>query len=173
MTHSVDLFWSFRSPYSYLATPRILAMEREWDVNVNVCPVFPIAIRNPDFFDSIHPLWIPYLLNDVQRVAKFYGMTFAWPSPDPIIMNMKTKVISQEQPYIFRLTRLGVEAARRDAGLPFLIEVSEIIFSGKTEGWDQGDHLAQPVQRGIDVCEGEMGFLTGDQREVGGGHGLR
>jgi hypothetical protein len=33
MTLSIDLFWSFRSPYSYLATPRLVEMEREYDLN--------------------------------------------------------------------------------------------------------------------------------------------
>ena len=30
MTHTVDLYWSFRSPYSYLVVPRLQELEREW-----------------------------------------------------------------------------------------------------------------------------------------------
>lgn len=39
MTLAYDLFWSFRSPYSYLVTPRLLEREREFDVKVAVRPV--------------------------------------------------------------------------------------------------------------------------------------
>ena len=34
-----DVYWSFRSPYSYLATPRLVQLEQEYDVEVNVKPV--------------------------------------------------------------------------------------------------------------------------------------
>ena len=36
MTLEYDLFWSFRSPYSYLVTSRLVAMERDYDVKCNV-----------------------------------------------------------------------------------------------------------------------------------------
>jgi 2-hydroxychromene-2-carboxylate isomerase len=29
---SYDLYWSFRSPCSYLVTPRLMALQREFDV---------------------------------------------------------------------------------------------------------------------------------------------
>ena len=32
MTLAYDLFWSFRSPYSYLITHRLVALERDFDV---------------------------------------------------------------------------------------------------------------------------------------------
>jgi 2-hydroxychromene-2-carboxylate isomerase len=44
MTLTYDLFWSFRSPYSYLVTPRLLEFERDFDVPANVRPVYPIAV---------------------------------------------------------------------------------------------------------------------------------
>jgi 2-hydroxychromene-2-carboxylate isomerase len=50
VTLSFDVFWSFRSPYSYLATYKLVAIEREYDVAINVRPVYPLAIRTPDFF---------------------------------------------------------------------------------------------------------------------------
>ena len=48
MTLSFDLFWSFRSPYSYLATPRLVRLAAEYDLDVNVRPVLPIAVRAPE-----------------------------------------------------------------------------------------------------------------------------
>jgi 2-hydroxychromene-2-carboxylate isomerase len=65
MTLTYDLFWSFRSPYSYLVTPRLLEFEREYDVTTNVRPVYPIAVRIDSFFKTVNPLWRSYLLRDV------------------------------------------------------------------------------------------------------------
>jgi hypothetical protein len=59
MPLAVDVFWSFRSPYSYLATPRLVRLAAEYDVDVNVRAVLPIAVRIPGFFDTVNPLWPP------------------------------------------------------------------------------------------------------------------
>ena len=116
MTLQYDLFWSFRSPYSYLVTPRLIEFEREYDVKANVRPVYPIAIRIPGFFKQVNPMWPPYLLRDCSRIAEMLGMPFAWPSPDPIVMNIGTGEVANEQPYIHRLTRLGAAAAAAGQG---------------------------------------------------------
>ena len=34
MTLSLDVFWSFRSPWLYLATPRLVAWQEEYDLDV-------------------------------------------------------------------------------------------------------------------------------------------
>ena len=65
MTLGYDLYWSFRSPYSYLGTPRLVALEKEYDVRANVRVVYPIAVRQPDFFSNSDPLWFTYFLRDV------------------------------------------------------------------------------------------------------------
>src|SRR5690349_21813994 len=117
MTLAYDLFWSFRSPYSYLVTPRLIEFEREYDVRANVRPVYPIAVRIDGFFKNANPMWLPYLGRDVMRTAQMLGMPFAPPHPDPIVMNMQTGQVPKEQPYISRLTRLGVAAAQRSKGL--------------------------------------------------------
>ncbi|MBV1959228.1 MAG: hypothetical protein KUG53_00715 [Pseudomonadales bacterium] len=46
---NVDVFWSFRSPYSYLATPGMLDIKERYAVDVNLRVVLPIALRNPHF----------------------------------------------------------------------------------------------------------------------------
>jgi hypothetical protein len=46
---SVDLFFSFRSPYSYLALPKTLKLVAECDATVNLRPVYPLAVRGPGF----------------------------------------------------------------------------------------------------------------------------
>ena len=163
MSLSVDLFWSFRSPYSYLATPRVVVLAAKYDLTVTVRPVYPIAIRKPEFFRQVNPLWVPYLLRDVQRVGEFNGMPIKMPVPDPVVMDMKTLAISEEQPYIHRLTRLGVEAARRGAGLPFIDEVSRLLWGGEVTGWDQADHLAGAARRaGVNLVELETAVAGGE-----------
>ena len=47
MTLEYDLYWSFRSPYSYLITPRLLELEAGFDVRCHVRPVYPLAVRTP------------------------------------------------------------------------------------------------------------------------------
>ena len=47
-TH-IDLFWSFRSPYSYLATPGARRLEADFDVQIRFRPVLPLAVRDPAF----------------------------------------------------------------------------------------------------------------------------
>lgn len=45
MSGSVDVFWSFRSPYSYLVTPDLIRLREDFDVDLHLRPVLPIAVR--------------------------------------------------------------------------------------------------------------------------------
>ena len=153
MTLTADLFWSFRSPYSYLATRRYRALTKEHDLAINLRPVYPLAIREPSFFERNHPNWLRYTFTDMFRVAQFHGIPFGPPRPDPIVQNVITREISAEQPYIFRLTRLGQAAARRGQSLAFCDEVSQLIWGG-AENWHEGDHLTSAATRaGLDLAE--------------------
>jgi len=49
---SVDLYFSFRSPYSYFILPRIIELRDNYDVNINFKLVYPLAIREPHFFQG-------------------------------------------------------------------------------------------------------------------------
>ena len=151
-TH-IDLFWSFRSPYSYLATPGARRLEADFDVQIRFRPVLPLAVRDPAFFNPDNMKRGRYIALDSKRRAELLGMAYQWPQPDPIVQDMQSFKIAAEQPYIYRLTYLGVEAARRGCGLAFAFEVSHLIFGG-TRQWDQGDHLAQAAQRaGLNLAE--------------------
>ncbi|MGH7787614.1 MAG: 2-hydroxychromene-2-carboxylate isomerase [Candidatus Binatia bacterium] len=153
MMLAFDVFWSFRSPYSYLATTRLVRIAAAYDVDVRVRPVLPIAVRIPGFFQRVNPLWPPYLLRDTMRIAQFEGLAYGWPRPDPIVQDFATREVAPEQPYIFRLTRLGVDAVERGRGLPFLDEVSQIIWNGQVDGWHEGAHLAEATKRaGLDLA---------------------
>ena len=152
MAFSFDLFWSFRSPYCYLALDRILGLSRDHGVDVVVRPVYPMAVRQPDFFNKTNPLYRPYHTLDSHRVAESLGVPFRRPLPDPIRMDMETSEIAPEQPYIHRLTRLGMAATMAGRGLEFLDHVSRILWDGTVDGWDEGTHLADAMARaGLDA----------------------
>ncbi len=146
MSLSVDLYWSFRSPYCYLATSRIVALTKEFDFSVNVKPVLPIELRITGFFDKVNPLMFSYGLMDQKRIAEYYGIDLEWPDPDPIVQDLETSEVADEQPHIFRLARLGIEAARIGSGLRFIDEVSKLIWGGK-DSWNEGDALAGAAKR--------------------------
>lgn len=152
-TLRAELYWSFRSPYSYLATARYRALTEDYDLEIALRPVYPLAVREPDFFERNHPNWLRYTMQDVMRLAAFLNIPIAPPRPDPIVQDIATRRISAEQPYIFRLVRLGQAAARRGRGLAFADAVSRLIWGG-TVGWNEGDHLAHAAaEAGLDLNE--------------------
>lgn len=152
--NTVDVFWSFRSPYSYLATKRLRALPQKWEVRVRPRPVYPIAIRTPEFFSEVRPQWVPYLMRDIVRLSQFLGLPLGPLNPDPVVMNMMTREISPDQPHIGRLTRLGILAceAGDEAGWAFMDEVSTLIWSGGA--WTEGDALAEAAAlAGFDLAD--------------------
>ncbi|WP_310497979.1 DsbA family protein [Sandarakinorhabdus sp.] len=154
MSLSFDLFWSFRSPYSYLVTPRICDLVASHDVTCNVRIVYPIAVRQADFFQKVDPLWVFYLMKDTYRTADYLGLPYRWPMPDPVIMDPATRLYPAEQPHIHRLSHLGVVAAARGRGLEFIREVSHTIWSGTVDNWHEGDHMSDAAARaGLDLAE--------------------
>lgn len=139
---NVVLFWSMRSPFCYLALDRLLEIERNFKVFINVRPVWPIAIRKPDFFKTINPKYRRYHTADCTRIAEYLGIPFRRPPvPDPIIQDEVTMEVADEQPYIRTLTLLCAAAQVRDAGLPFLDRVSRLLWDGSTDNWHEGSHL--------------------------------
>jgi 2-hydroxychromene-2-carboxylate isomerase len=151
VTLSVDVFWSFRSPYSYLATPQLVALREQYDLEVVVRPVLPIAVRIEGFFKRVNPLWPPYLARDIYRLAQMQGTPVRWPRPDPIVMDIASGEVPADQPYIYRVTRMGQAAAEAGKGLAYISEVGSLIWSGSTDNWHEGDHLAKAAERaGLD-----------------------
>jgi 2-hydroxychromene-2-carboxylate isomerase len=151
MTHSIDVFWSFRSPYSWLATPALVKMQADWDLDIRVRPVLPIAVRIDGFFKRVNPLWPPYLARDVYRLGQMQGTPIRWPRPDPIVMDISTGEVQADQPYIHRITRMGQAASEAGKGLAYIAEAGRVIWGGEVEGWHEGDHLARAAERaGLD-----------------------
>ena len=129
-------------------------MAQEFDLDIQLRTVWPIAIRNPDLLFTGNPAAPRYILMDSFRVAQHLGIPYRWPRPDPVVQDLTTREIAAEQPLIRRICRLGQAATRRGQGLGFADEVSKLIFSGAVDGWDEGDHLAGAAERaGLDLAE--------------------
>lgn len=166
MTHNVDVFWSFRSPYSYLATPDLMRLRDDFDIQLNFRPVLPIAIRSKESLFTSDQRRVRYIIIDALRRAQFLGMKMSIPSPDPIVQDMETFEVSDDQPYIYRLTNLGIEAEKRGKGLDIAYHVSHLIW-GEEPGWDQGDRLAKAVAKvGLDLQELEDAIAAYDPMEI-------
>ncbi|MEM6850160.1 MAG: DsbA family protein [Pseudomonadota bacterium] len=160
----IDVYWSFRSPYSYLATPDLEKLANDYKVDLSLRVVLPIAIRaKSTLFDASNRKRAMYIVMDCMRRAEFLGMPMHFPpKPDPITQDYKTLEVADDQPLIMRLAKLGVEAQRRGKGVAFAKEVSHLIYGG-TQGWDEGDHLQKAAQTaGLDLISMEDAIADGD-----------
>jgi 2-hydroxychromene-2-carboxylate isomerase len=99
-------------------------------------------------------------------VGEFRGIPIRWPRPDPVVMGPDGRY-PLDQPYIHRLTRLGVAAEERGRGLPFLDEVSKTIWGGNVDGWNEGAHLADAAKRaGLALAELDAAIEKDPQHHV-------
>ena len=165
MSLAVDLYWSFRSPYSYFITGRMARLATDYEVEVAARPVYPIAQRHVDFIANMMPQAGAYFGLDIERVAAYLGLPFVYPDPDPVVFESGSSHAAAEQPYIHRLTRLGAEAALRGRGLAFMDEISQLIWSGRAVPWNAGGHLAEATAKaGLDLAEMDAAITAEPER---------
>ncbi|SRR6266404_1013246 len=161
MTTAITLFWSFRSPYSYVALPRVARLAEEFDVALDMRIVHPAAIRNPDYFRNMNKLARPYFLHDSARAAAFHGLPFRRPVPDPITQNQVTLSMADAHPLAHRLGHLGIAAVARGRGVPFCLEVSTMLWDGRVDNWHEGEHLAKAAARaGLNLVDLEAAIAA-------------
>ena len=146
-TKKIIVFWSFRSPYSYLALPRLRTLSASTGVELDMRIVHPNILRNPNYFKTMNPLSRPYFMRDTQRTAEFLGMPFRRPIPDPIQQNAQTLDVANEQPLARWLGHLGIAANEAGRGFDFCLEVSRLLWDGATDHWHEGDHLKEATAR--------------------------
>jgi 2-hydroxychromene-2-carboxylate isomerase len=130
-----DLYWSVRSPYCYLATPRLLRLQQEFDVQCTVRPVYPHAMRDQETVSRRDSLWLSYFKTDIVRTAAYLEMPIAWPRPDPVRIDPETGRSPTEQPLARRLTHLILAAEHSGAGLAFIERLSARLWSPATADW--------------------------------------
>ena len=156
---TADLFYSFRSPYSYLSAARYRSLTEEYDLKINLRPVYPAAVRDPWFFERRNPLFSDYLTMDVARSAEYLGVPCKRPVPDPVQFVTPSKP-AESQPYIHRLTWLGVLAVREGKGMDFACEIGWALWSEQIEGWDDPEKLAPWIARvGMDLAEMDRAII--------------
>ena len=69
-----------------------MKMSQDYELEVNVRQVYPIAIRNPEFFKKVDPKFMKYLMLDFMRMAEYLEIPCTgFPTPDPVVQDMKTK----------------------------------------------------------------------------------
>ena len=139
----VDVYWSMRSPYSYLALNRLVWLNSNYNVNVNIRPVLPVAVRSTKggsgkaggLFGLDYK--VPDTVWDARRQGKFLGVPFNFPVPDPIWQvwqpdskNWLQVHPPEKQPYVFWLTRLACYASLQGKAIDYVDQVSYLIWSG-------------------------------------------
>ena len=160
----VDVFYSMRSPYSYLSIFRLAYLHSNYNVNVNVKVIFPIAVRTSDSAgsggaSSLAGRWYYYWYSimDAPRSARYEGIPFRYANPDPIVNDTWPPGASQavapmeHQPYISWLVRLAMAATMEGKALEYCVAVSPLIWGARTPMGEWPLHIRDAVNGiGID-----------------------
>ena len=165
----IDLYFSYRSPYSYLILPRMLKLKEKYDIEINFKVVYPIAIRMPEWFEGKNFFtFFFFKMIDMRLQAKKLGIPFTSKlKPDPIRQNIMTGKISSHQPYIFDICHLGQMAQMKGVGMEFAFEVSSLIFGG-VENWNTDENLSQAAKKvGLDLIQLRESVNVHEQEIIG------
>ena len=68
----IELFYSFRSPYSQICLPRVYALADAFGLDVVVRPVLPMVMRG----EPVPPKKVRYIVRDAMREAETQGVPF-------------------------------------------------------------------------------------------------
>ncbi|MEM8772930.1 MAG: DsbA family protein [Pseudomonadota bacterium] len=160
----LDIYWSFRSPYSYLAVDRLIEIEQKFDLDTHFRPVRPLAMREPDFFERGRKQFLPYLFRDVPREAERLGVPFALPNPDPIDMDMESGKVAPDQPKLNMILALGLAAADAGSGLIFAAAAARRIWSGAD--WTTEEALSSAAaEAGLELADLRK-WVAGNNAEI-------
>ena len=158
---AVDCFYSLRSPYSYLVLDRLLYLASNYNVDMQIRIIFPVAVRMPGTFSGAW-YWYGYLMHDTKRVGAFQGIPIVYPDPDPITQDVKgwpdasLRVAPiEEQPYIVNLVRLGAAAQLEGKTLQFFHHVGRRI-------WGSGQDWTKFLEQDVDAAGMDYGAITKD-----------
>ena len=165
----IDLYFSYRSPYSYLILPRMLRLKEKYNIEINFKVVYPIAIRMPEWFEGKNFFTIFFFkMIDMRLQAKKLGIPFTSKlKPDPIRQNIMTGKISSHQPYIFEICHLGQMAQMKGVGMEFAFEVSSLIFGG-VENWNTDENLSEAAKKvGLDLNQLKESVRVHEEEIIG------
>ncbi len=140
LSEPLQLFYSARSPYSYLGLERAVLLAQHYKVRLDVRPVLPMVMRNM----SVPRQKGLYILGDTKREAKKLGLPFGY-FADPLGAGVErcyalfdyAKSEHKEIEYLLSFARgvysQGLDAAT-DAGLQRIVERAGL-------SWDQARPL--------------------------------
>ena len=120
MSDIVRFYFSFRSPYSWLAVYRINLIIDELPVNFELIPVFPPKDFNND--TGLNKNKLRYMREDISRIAAAYGLT--------------VKRTGLKEPDWIRPHAAYLYAADQGKAMEFCLSAHTARFS---EGLDLGD----------------------------------
>lgn len=163
-TGSIRFYFSFRSPYAWLAAERLEPELGDLGVPIERIPVYPTPALFPND-PATMPAKIAYMVQDIRRLVRERGLTVRFPSATDPDWSLSHAAF------------LG--AQQQGAGHQFMLEAFRKRFC---EGLDLGDDdvIADAAQRaGLDRgtilaaahsdalrCEASDGFRLGMERDV-------
>lgn len=140
----LEIYWSFGSPYSYLAIDRLVAIEQHYDVAVDFRPVRPLALRESDFFTRGRKQFLPYLVKDAAREAERLAIPFGFAFPHPVVIDFETGEVASEQPMMNTIMGLAFAAINSGRGLEFAQAIGRSVWGGKID-WFQPEIMTQTL----------------------------
>jgi 2-hydroxychromene-2-carboxylate isomerase len=153
----IDVFYSMRSPYSYLVLYRLAYLHSNYNVDVNIRVIFPIAVRNRSDSGTSSELtgrWYHYgySVMDMPRTARYQGLPFRYAQPDPILQDTYPQATAtmavapmEKQPFISWLVRLGNAAELEGKSLEYVLAVSPLIWGARAPLGEWPLHIEEAV----------------------------
>lgn len=83
MTLSIEVYYSFQSPYSYLALESIYDLARDYDIELLWQPFSAKASGQPVTPSPVIPDKLSYLFDDTKRIAAERGIPLVYPEGWP------------------------------------------------------------------------------------------
>jgi 2-hydroxychromene-2-carboxylate isomerase len=155
----LDFFFSFRSPYSYLAGPRAFALTERFDVEVAFRGVIPMAMRG----QSVPRAKSLHTLRDVAREAARLGLPFGRihdPLGDGAIRCLLVAEhaidVGRERAFVLAASRAiwgeAVDVARDD-GLRGVCEAAGLAWDGCAAALEDGALRARVEKNTADLAD--------------------
>jgi 2-hydroxychromene-2-carboxylate isomerase len=140
-SQSIRFYFSFRSPYAWLAAERVESELGDLGVPIERLPIYPTPETSPGLFAATADR-VAYLVQDVRRLARERGLTVRFPPPgDPDWALSHAAFLGAQRHRAQHRFLLAVFRKRFGAGLD-LGEDSVIADAAREAGLDPDEILA-------------------------------
>jgi 2-hydroxychromene-2-carboxylate isomerase len=171
----LDVGWSMRSPYSYLSMQRLTWLNSNYNVDVRIRIIFPVAVRTRSSSGKAGSgRWYKWAdtINDNRRVGQYEGIPYRFANPDSIWQNTWPTASAdfavhplEKQPYISWVMRLGNYAELKGKSIEYVNAVSSLVWGGHVDHWP--DHVKDAFNAidGLDY-NGAIQYIWDNTEEV-------